>query len=68
MIDNLAMNFTPFYIMANVRRILSRVYNNRTSNRYLAQEIFAVGGTSANKICIEAGIDPDGFRVRKVNS
>lgn len=63
--NKLAMNFTPFYIMANVRRILSTAYNNRTQNWVLAMEIFAVGSTSARQICGEAGIDPDGYKVEK---
>lgn len=64
--DKLAMNFTPFFIMANVRRILSQARNARTANWVLAMEIFAVGSTSANRICSEAGIDPDGYKIEKV--
>ncbi len=63
--DKLAMNFTPFYVMANVRRILSDAHNKRTPNWVLATEIFAVGSTSGNRICVEAGINPDGYTVTK---
>jgi hypothetical protein len=63
--EKLAMNFTPFYVMANVRRILSAAYNKRTPNWVLAMEIFAVGSTSGNRICAEAGVDPDGYKIEK---
>ncbi len=63
--DKLAMNFTPFYILSNVRRILSRAYNKRTPNWVLACEVFAVGSTSAMRICKEAEIDPSGYTIKK---
>jgi hypothetical protein len=64
--DKLAMNFTPFYIMANVRRILPAAYNRRTANWVLAMDIFAVGSNSGRQICQEAAIDPDGYTITKL--
>ena len=59
-------NFTPFYIMANVRRLLSGAHNKRLPNWVLACEIFAVGSTTAHKVCAEAEIDPEGYTITKV--
>jgi ribosomal protein S13 len=59
------LNFTPFYIMANVRRICAHQYR-RQANWILAMEIFAVGSTTAHQICREAEIDPDGLTVTKI--
>jgi hypothetical protein len=28
-------------------------------------ELFATGSTSAHKICVDAGIDPDGYKVER---
>lgn len=64
--DKLAMNFTPFYILANVRSLLSENQSKRMQNWVLAMKIFAVGSTTANRICHEAGIDPEGCRVVKI--
>lgn len=61
--DKLAMNFTPFYVMANVRSMLSGAHAKRTPNWVLACNIFAVGSTTAMRVCREAGIDPFGFEV-----
>jgi hypothetical protein len=66
--DKLAMNFTPFYIMANVRHLLSGTKNLSTPNWVLATQIFAVGSTSANQVCREAGIDPFGYEVKKITA
>jgi hypothetical protein len=37
----------------------------RKPNWVLAKELFAVGSTTANRLCREAGIDPDGFGMRR---
>lgn len=63
---DLGMNFTPFYIMANVRRILPDAYNKRTQNWVLAMELFAVGSATGHRICFEANIAADGYEVKKV--
>lgn len=55
-------NFTPFYLLANLRRICTPSLARR-ENWVLAIELFAVGGTTARRICREAGIDPDGKTV-----
>lgn len=60
----LAQNFTPFYLLSNARR-LSRCHG-RMANVSLAMQLFAVGHTTANRICHEAGIDPEAFEVQKV--
>lgn len=57
-------HFTPFYLLANARRIVSREYS-RKPNWALAMDLFAVGSTTANRICREAGIDPDGTTVTR---
>jgi hypothetical protein len=57
-------HFTPFYLLANARRIVSREHA-RKPNWVLATELFAVGSTTANRLCREAGIDPDAFEVRR---
>ena len=56
-------NFTPFYILANARRIASEEYRH-AQNWALAEQVFAVGSTTARAICKEAGIDPDDIVVR----
>ncbi|WP_258129198.1 hypothetical protein [Achromobacter anxifer] len=57
-------NFTPFYLLANLRRICTPALARR-ENWVLAIELFAVGGTTARRICREAGIDPDGKTVAR---
>lgn len=57
-------NFTPFYLLANLRRICTPSLARR-ENWVLAIELFAVGGTTARRICREAGIDPDGKTVTR---
>jgi len=57
-------NFTPFYLLANLRRICTPALARR-ENWVLAIELFAVGGTTARRICREAGIDPDGKTVTR---
>jgi hypothetical protein len=57
-------HFTPFYLLSNARRICSREYQ-RKPNWVLAMNLFALGSTSATKVCREAGIDPDGLEVTK---
>jgi len=58
-------HFSPFYLLANARGGTSREFQ-RQPNWVIAEKLFAVGSTSANRICREAGIDPDAFEVRKV--
>lgn len=64
-VDYLRANFTPFYLMANARRIASKEFR-RSANWVLAMNLFAVGSNSARAICKEAGIDPEATEVRKV--
>lgn len=47
---------TPRQILANVRRLMPR---NRQPNWALAMEVFGVGSTYGNVICLGAGVDPD---------
>ena len=58
--------FDAFNLLYNVRRILPEGMNKAISNWALACEIFAVGSTSAMKICRDAGIDPHFLIVTKV--
>lgn len=62
---SLTAHFSPFYLLSNARRICAREHK-RNPNWALASELFAVGSTTAHRICREAGIDPDGFDMRKV--
>lgn len=67
-VDAVHANFTPFYIMSNVRRICAQYYNNHRANWVLAMDVFAVGSRSARQICLDAGIDPDGYTVIRVST
>jgi len=51
-----------WFLMANARRLQATKYR-RVPNWAFASELFATGSTSANQICRDAGIDPDGFDV-----
>ncbi len=64
----LTAHFTPFYLMANARRIVPEIYNKRNANWVLAKDLFAVGSNSAIAICREANIDPDGHEVRPIDA
>ncbi|WP_066735785.1 hypothetical protein [Cupriavidus sp. D384] len=64
-VEAVRANFTPFFIMSNVRRIVPAYYNKQRANWVLAMDVFAVGSRSAQRICEEAGIDPDGFTVER---
>ncbi|MDE4918330.1 Lar family restriction alleviation protein [Cupriavidus metallidurans] len=64
-VDAVRANFTPFYIMSNVRRITPVHYNKQRANWVLAMDVFAVGSRSAWQICLDAGIDPDGFTIER---
>lgn len=64
-VDYTRANYTPFYLMANVRGIASAEFR-RAQNWVLAMRLFAVGSTTAWAICKEAGIDPEATEVRKV--
>lgn len=50
--------FSPAYLMYNCRRLLTGSART-TSNWMIAAELFALGSTSAVKLCRDAGIDPD---------
>lgn len=63
-VDAVHAHFTPFYLLANARRIVNRGMA-RSANWVLAMELFAVGSTSAHRICEEAGIDPNSVKVTR---
>ena len=67
-VDTVHANFTPFYIMSNVRRIVPAYYNKQRANWVLAMDVFAVGSRSARQICWDAGIDPDGYAIISVSN
>jgi hypothetical protein len=56
---------TDFYLMLNGRRIAAPAFK-RKPNWAFAMELFATGSNSAYQICRDAGIDPDGYEVRKL--
>lgn len=56
---------TDFYLMANARRLAAPAYR-RKPNWAFASDLFATGSNSAWQICLDAGIDPDGFEVKKL--
>jgi hypothetical protein len=66
-VDYLRANFTPFYLLANLRGIVSTAYKTQP-NWVIAMRLFAVGSTSARAICRDAGIDPDSTEVRPTAS
>jgi hypothetical protein len=55
---------SPFTIMLNARSICSSEFD-KSPNWYLATWMFAVGHTTAVKICRDAGIDPDAFTITR---
>lgn len=63
-VDTVHAHFTPFYLLANARQLANREMA-RSENWVLAMKLFAVGSTSAHRICEEAGIDPDGVKVTR---
>lgn len=62
-----AENFTPFYLLVNCRRLLAMKYRSK-QNWIIAMELFAIGSTSAWQVCVEAGIDPDGLTVVRLDT
>ena len=46
-------------VLRNVRRLKSKAWNKRTTNRALVSEVFGLGSTTANTWCLSLGIDPD---------
>lgn len=62
---SLTAHFSPFYLLSNLRGMTGRMFE-RQPNWVLAGRLFAVGLTTAHKICREAGIDPDGLEIRLV--
>jgi hypothetical protein len=57
-------NRGDFYLLANCRRMLSQ-RDGRRPNWAIASDLFATGSNSARQICLDAGIDPDGFTVER---
>lgn len=55
---------SDFYLLANARRISKREFQ-RKPNWVLAKELFATGSTMAWRICVDAGIDPEGYKVER---
>lgn len=60
----LELHFTPYYLLANCR-LLCSAHFNREPNWVIASKLFAVGSTTARRLCDEDGIDPDGLTVVK---
>lgn len=56
-----------YYLLANARRIANYPIRSirRMQNWALAMELFATGSNSAHQICVDAGIDPDGYTVER---
>jgi len=56
-----------YHLMANARRIAQHpiAMIRAMPNWALAHELFATGSTSARRICLDAGIDPDGVTVER---
>lgn len=54
-----------WYLMANARRLAGRpmAEMRQMPNWQFASQLFATGSVSANQICIDAGINPDGYEV-----
>lgn len=62
---SIAAHFTPYYLLANCRPMLSQHYK-RQPNWVIAMSLFAVGSTTAWRLCNEAEIDPEGTSVIKI--
>jgi hypothetical protein len=58
---------TDFHLMSNARMVAAHSYR-RVPNWVFAMKLFGTGSSSAYQICRDAGIDPDGFKVEKVES
>lgn len=56
-------HFSPAFLLTNSRRLLGRLPN--APNWVIAAELFALGHTSAIKICKEAGVEPGGSAANK---
>jgi hypothetical protein len=54
-----------YYLMANARRLaeIPIAEAKVMPNWVLAKNLFATGSNSARQICLDAGIDPDGYKV-----
>lgn len=54
-----------WFLMANARILASRSIDQvaRMTNAHFASNLFATGSTSGHQICVDAGIDPDGYDV-----
>lgn len=61
----IATHFTPYYLLANCRPLLSQHFKSQP-NWVIAMSLFAVGSTTARRLCVEAEIDPEGTSVVKV--
>lgn len=53
-----------FFLLANAGRICN-LEMARSANWVLAMELFAVGSTTARRICVDADIDPDAKTITK---
>ena len=62
---SLETHFTPFYLLANCRRLCSAHFR-RQPNWVISMELFAVGSTTAWRLCVDAGIDPEGLTAVKL--
>ncbi len=49
----------------NMRRVSSKQWNNRYSNRQLVCEILGCGSGRANIFCEQIGIDPDEKKINR---
>lgn len=58
-----------FYLLANAKRLgLEPIHAVKgMPNWVLAKNLFATGSTSARQICHDAGIDPDGYQVARID-
>lgn len=56
-----------YYLMANARRVAQHpIRMIRTMQNWaFASELFATGSNSAHQICVDAGIDPAGYKVER---
>ena len=62
--DRFVSDNRRYYLLANARRICNSEYQ-RKPNWALARELFATGSNSAHQICLDAAIEPDGFKVER---
>lgn len=58
-----------YFLLANARRIGQMQIHKvvRMQNWELAAELFATGSNSAHQICVDAGVDPESIKVRRID-